>query len=256
MIEQLSAVVVSQLTQVPPPTPQVEIDSGVQTPLAQQPPGHDSALHRQAPPVQTEPVPHDARVPQVHPPETASQPSLILGSQARQAWPPTPQVAATGTWQTPAAQHPRGQDCALQTHTPLTQTLPAPHATVAPHWHCPVAPQLSARVRSQVTHAAPPNPQVAVERAAQVEPEQHPEGQLVVLQSLHTPPAQIRPAQFWQALPALPQLVLLVPGKQVVPEQQPLGHDVRSQVQTPVTQRWPAAHGPPAPHWQAPVVEH
>jgi len=114
---------------------------------------------------------------------------------------------------------------------------------------------LSARVGSQATHAAPPVPQVTVDAVAQVDPEQQPLGQLVVLQSLQTPPAQIRPAQSWQAAPPAPQALLAVPVKQVVPEQQPLGHDVRSQTHAPLTQRWPVPHGAPLPHWHAPLAE-
>ncbi len=105
-------------------------------------------------------------------------------------------------------------------------------------------------------HAAPPSPQVTADDAAQVEPEQQPLGQFVVLQSLQTPPAQIRPAQSWQAAPPAPHELLAVPVRQAVPEQQPLGHDVRSQTHAPLTQRWPAPHGAPVPHWQAPAAEH
>jgi hypothetical protein len=114
---------------------------------------------------------------------------------------------------------------------------------------------LSARVGSQVTQAAPPDPQVVVDFMAQVEPEQQPLGQFVVLQSLHTPPVQMRPAQFWHRPPPLPQIVSLVPARQVVPEQQPLGQDVRSQTHAPVTQCCPVPHGAPRPHAQVPVVE-
>jgi hypothetical protein len=48
--------------------------------------------------------------------------------------------------------------------------------------------------------------------------------------------------------------VLLVPVRQLVPEQQPPGQEVRSQRQAPPAQRWPASHGGPEPHWQVPVV--
>ena len=82
----------------------------------------------------------------------------------------------------------------------------------------------------------------------QVEPEQHPPGQVVGLQSAQAPPAQMRPAQSWQAAPPLPQLLPLVPGRQVLFAQQPLGHEVRSQTQAPAWQRWPAPHGAPGPH--------
>ena len=149
-----------------------------------------------------------------------------------------------------------GHDCALQTQAPPTQALPAPHAAWLPHWHWPVTAQLSAWLGSQVTQAAPPSPQVVLDGAAQVDPEQQPPGQFVVLQSLQTPPPQMRPAQSWQRAPPLPQLLLLVPARQVAPEQHPLGQEVRSQTHAPLTQRWPPAHGAPVPHWQVPVVEH
>ena len=54
---------------------------------------------------------------------------------------------------------------------------------------------MSARAGSHATHAAPPVPQVTVDDVAQVDPEQQPLGQFMVLQSLQAPPAQIRPAQ-------------------------------------------------------------
>jgi hypothetical protein len=107
---------------------------------------------------------------------------------------------------------------------------------------------LSARVASHATHAAPPVPQVTADDVAHVDPEQQPLGQLVVLQSLQTPPAQIRPAQSWQAAPPAPHALLAVPVRQVVPEQQPLGHDVRSHTHAPLTQRWPMPQGAPVPH--------
>jgi hypothetical protein len=135
----------------------------------------------------------------------------------------------------------------LQTQLPATQIVPAPQAAPAPQWHAPSA-QPSARVGSQVTHAAPPEPQVLVDGAAHVEPEQQPPAHVVALQSLHTPPAQMRPLQSWQAAPPLPQLVLLVPAAQVVPAQQPLGQEMPSQTQAPARQRCPPPQGAPAPH--------
>lgn len=38
------------------------------------------------------------------------------------------------------------------------------------------------------------------------------------------------------------------------PAQQPLGHDVESQRQVPLTQRWPLAHIAPPPHVQLPLA--
>ncbi len=144
----------------------------------------------------------------------------------------------------------------MHTHAPLTQPVPAAQVGFTPHWHFPVLAQLSARVGSQVTQAAPPRPQLPVDGAAQVVPEQQPPGQFVVLQLLQTPPAQIRPAQSWHAAPPAPHALLAVPVRHVVPEQQPLAQDVLSQTQAPLTQRWPAPHGAPVPHWQVPAVEH
>jgi len=87
---------------------------------------------------------------------------------------------------------------------------------------------LSARAGSHITHAAPPEPHDVVDSAAHVDPEQHPLGQVVALQPVHAPPVQAPPLQSWQAAPPVPQLMPLVPARQVVPEQQPLGQDVRS----------------------------
>jgi hypothetical protein len=41
---------------------------------------------------------------------------------------------------------------------------------------------------------------------------------------------------------------------QVLPAQQPLGHDVASHTQAPLTQRWPALQAGPVPQVQAPFV--
>jgi hypothetical protein len=133
--EQLSAVVRSQVTQVLPPVPQVASEVGVQTPLAQQPVGHVCALHTHVPPTHAEPLPQEGLPWQVQAPAVASQPSLIFASHGTHTWPPMPQVAAEGVWQTPLAQQPLGQDCALHTHAPPTHAVPAPQVGFAPHWH-------------------------------------------------------------------------------------------------------------------------
>jgi hypothetical protein len=55
----------------------------------------------------------------------------------------------------------------------------------------------------------------------------------------------------------VPQVALSVPGRQVVPEQQPFGHEVASHTQAPSTQRWPAVQAaPPAPQAQVPPARH
>jgi hypothetical protein len=45
--------------------------------------------------------------------------------------------------------------------------------------------------------------------------------------------------------PPIPQTSSLVPGSQALLAQQP-AHEVASQVQMPLTQRWPVGHAPPA----------
>jgi hypothetical protein len=42
---------------------------------------------------------------------------------------------------------------------------------------------------------------------------------------------------------------------QVLPLQQPVGHDVASQAHAPATQRWPLPHAGPLPHVHAPANE-
>jgi hypothetical protein len=74
----------SQATQLPPPTPQLPIESATQVPLAQQPFGQDSALQRQTPPTQVVPLSQRGALPQTQAPVRGSQPSLVAGSQATQ----------------------------------------------------------------------------------------------------------------------------------------------------------------------------
>jgi hypothetical protein len=49
----------------------------------------------------------------------------------------------------------------LHTHAPLTQTVPAAHAALAPHAQAPAAEQLSAMEAPHFVHAPPLAPQVA-----------------------------------------------------------------------------------------------
>jgi hypothetical protein len=133
--EQLSAVVRSHVTQDPPPTPQVASELVVQTPLAQQPVGQVVALQTQVPDTHCAPEPQEGFPWQLQVPVVASQPSLFLASHGWHALPPRPQASMDGVWHTPPEQQPLGQDCALHTHAPLTQAVPAPQIGFAPHWH-------------------------------------------------------------------------------------------------------------------------
>jgi hypothetical protein len=188
--EQSSARPGSQATHVPPAMPHAAVDDGMQVPFAQQPLGHERALHTHAPLTHTVPASQASLLPQRQTPVVALQPSASVGAQDVQLTPPMPQVANAGAAQTPLLQQPPGQDCVSHVHVPAMQLVPAPHAGLPPQRHPPVAAQLSARDISHVTQAAPPLPHALVEPVVvQVEPEQQPPRQLDGLQSLHTPPA-------------------------------------------------------------------
>lgn len=254
--EQLSAAIRPQARQVPPRVPQAASVGVVHTSRAQQPFGQELASQTQAPLTHRAPLPQAGLLPQRQVPEVVLQLSASAGSQLTQVAPPTPQVVDDCATQAPPAQQPVGQDCALHVQTPATQLVPALQAGLAPQRHAPVTEQLSARVASHVTHAAPPAPHAVVDPAlVQVEPEQQPPWQLVALQSAQAPPRQSPLLQVWQAAPPVPQALLSVPARQLVPAQQPLGHEVLSQTQAPPTHRFLAGHAGPAPHWQAPVAE-
>ena len=116
---------------------------------------------------------------------------------------------------------------------------------------------MSARDGSHETQAAPLAPQAISDFfRVQVEPEQHPSTQFVVVQSLHTPLVQMPEAQLPHAAPPVPQAAGSVPAWHPVLEQQPFGHEVPSHTQAPFKQRKPSSHGAPAPHRQAPVWLH
>ncbi len=132
----------------------------------------------------------------------------------------------------------------------------------------PPAVQRSAAVALQAVHAPPPTPHADTEATRQPLVSQHPALHEVALQT-HAPATQLRPAaqaapaphlhappeqvsaccglQPVQASPLVPHAVA-VGIVHVAPEQQPVGHDVASQMQSPALHRWPAPHGPPAPH--------
>ena len=99
------------------------------------------------------------------------------------------------------------------------------------------APELhrSALVEEQAEQAPPPPPHVVVLGVLQVAPTQQPLGQV----ALH--PVQTLFTQFSvaphepQVEPPVPHAEGEVPARQVVPEQQPDGHDVPLHTQAPLT---------------------
>jgi hypothetical protein len=172
-------------------------------------------------------------------------------------------------------QHPFGHEVPSHTHAPPTQRWPTEQGAPPPHWQLPVAEHRSA-VIPQLVHAPPFAPQLPTACALQVVPEQHPVGhdvpshtQLPCAQRWPAPQAgpapqpQLPVAEQLSAVmtlhatharPADPQLVSDGGVTQVVPLQQPLGHDVPSQTQAPATQRWPVPHIGPPPHEQLPPL--
>jgi hypothetical protein len=121
-----------QATQLRPPTPQVATAGVWQTPPAQQPPGHDSALQAQTPAWQVVPAAHAALAPQRHAP-AAPQLSDRTASQVTQAAPPVPQAVTVGVAQVTPEQQPTGQFAGVQLlHTPPLQIRPAQSWQSAP----------------------------------------------------------------------------------------------------------------------------
>ena len=153
-----------------------------------------------------------------------------------QATPPVPHVPLPEVWHFPElSQQPDGHDVASQTHLPcVLQSWFAPHTA----------------------HTPPPTPQADVDGVVLHTPlAQHP---------LHDAPPQLQapPLQAWPAahIPhALPEdphalVVWLAVRTQVVPSQQPPGHEDGVQVHAPAAlQAWLAAHipheAPPVPHF-------
>jgi hypothetical protein len=195
----------AQVSQAAPPAPHAEglVPSSQVVPLQQ--PEHEAGSHTQVPPEQRWPAPHGEPVPHWHAP-LAEQPSARSAPQSLQLEPPTPQVSTERAWHTLPAQQPAAQDAALHSQAPPTQRWVASQACAAPHWHAPLAEQLSARVLSHCTQVAPPTPHVASARGWQAPPAQQPPGQET---SSHTqaPPWQRRPSAHgapfphWQAPP-------------------------------------------------------
>ena len=168
-----------------------------QVPFEQQPAGQDRASQIQLPDAQRAPVAQAAAVPQRQVPVAPSHESAVVDEQAAQACPPIPHAPGEAEVQVfPFKQQPLGHDAASHTQLPATQLLPAPQAGLAPHWHAPDDPHMSARAGSQVTHAAPLPPQAIGPAGLQVGPEQQP-AQFPELHALQTPPVQGPPPQSW-----------------------------------------------------------
>ena len=220
----------SQAPQLAPGAPQVLRVRSVQTSPAQQPLGHEAAVHLQLPLVQAWPAPQRAPVPHAQLP-ALEQPSARRGSHEKQVDPRVPHAAAVAGWvQTFPVQQPEVHDVASHSHCPLMQRSPLPHAAPAPHLHAPSLPQLLAWVVSQAAQVAPAAAHEVSERVVQPMPEQQPLGQVVASQPpspllLPPPPPPIPPSELLPPpVPPSPgQLARQKPLQQtVLPRQSPV----------------------------------
>lgn len=178
--------------------------------------------------------------------------SARVASHPTQTEPPLPQLVSAGALQVAPAQQPFGQLVALQPlQCPAVQVWPAgqvvqalpppPHElALSPLRHAPAAQQpLGHDVLSQTQV-------LATQRCPGV--------QLAPLPHRQTPLAEQlseRASQTTQLAPAVPQ-VATERVEQITPLQHPPGHDVPSQTQRPLSQRWPPAHAADEPHAQVP----
>lgn len=173
-------------------------------------------------------------------------------------------------------QQPFGQLAALQTHAPPRHCWFAGQAApVVPHSQVPVEVQALLENALQAMQTWPPLPQwLASSAVMQRPPEQQPVEHEVPSQmqapALHrwpvphaaptpqpqTPLTQLSlcESQGAHIAPLAPH-ALALRVVQVVPEQQPDGHDVASQTQLPIEQRWPAEHAAWVPHMHWPAVQ-
>jgi hypothetical protein len=219
----------------------------------EQQPSHETASQTQTPPAQRWRGPQAAPVPQRHVP-SPPQLSAVM-AQATHVAPCRPHVSRDRVVHVAPAQHPPAHDVASQMQAPATQCWPGSHGARPPHWHWPLAAQVSARVASQAAQGTPPVPHVAGEGAVHTAPRQQPPAQVAAVQALHPPPLQISGAtQAAHAPPPPPQAPFAEPGRQAVPAQQP-PQDEESQTHAPLEQRCPVRHGGPSPHRQEPPVE-
>jgi hypothetical protein len=217
-LEQVSAFVESQAMHALPPVPQAEALAATHWLPLQQAPAERQLVesHTHLAPEQCWPATHAAPPPQVQPVD--AQPSDIVGSQALQAL-------------LPLAGH-------CVNVGGLTQLLLASQQPPA---------QVEA-VQRQAYWSAPPTkkqPWPAGQGGWLPQPQ--------VLPLKHVSTDWPLFVQSTQAAPPSPQVVA-EGAWQVLPPQQPNGHEVALQTHAPATHCWPAVQAAPEPHWQAPAA--
>lgn len=169
---------------------------------------------------------------------------------------PLPQAATDGLLQVAPEQQPPGQLIALHPlQRPASQVCPAGQVSQAPPpapHDCGVVPGAHRPCAQQpVGQEVPSHTQVlATQRWPTAHAAPLPHRQLPVAEQLSE-----RASQAAQVAPPVPQL----PServRQVLPLQQPLGHEVASQTHPVSVQRWPATQAAAPPQVHAPVALH
>lgn len=150
--------------------------------------------------------------------------------QDSHATPPVPQLSLdVPLWQELPSQQPVGQLVASQTQLPPTHRCPLEHRSLPPHSQLP--------------------PLHRSERRSQPPPPAH----------LQAPVAgeHVSPGRHATHLaPPLPHALVVSPGMQVPPMQQPEGQPAGSHSHVPSMQRSPPAQALPLPQTQSPAGEH
>lgn len=201
-----------------PSYPQWYFDGERQVEPLQQPVGQLVESHTHEPPTHSCPDEQAPLPPHWHAPDV-EQLSLVMELHIVHVPPPVPQVLRDRVWHVPLpSQQPLGHEVESHVHMPLTQCCPLAHGDEVPHWHAPLAEQVSAATGSHATQALPPVPQALVVGVVHTGPLQQPLRQLVELQPLQAPLVQVCPlGHAWQLPPPLPQKLMLVPDWHVVP---------------------------------------
>jgi hypothetical protein len=213
-----------------PPVPHADWVGGVvHTPvLLQQPFEQDVASHTQLPLSQCCPGAHAGPFPQEHAP-ALEQLSVLIGSQARHADPPTPQAVTDWPLHVGPEQQPVAQFIAHPLHVPLLQVCPEgqlwhiepplPQAIVPfPAWQVPVVSQ------HPVGHEVPSHTQAPLRH-------RWPDGQAAFDPHMHLPPTHesaVSAAHAMHAPPPAPHAPIDCGVQVLWSSQQPFGQEVAS----------------------------
>lgn len=218
---------------------------------SQQPFEHEFGPQPQLPFTQRAPAEQAGPLPQVHPP-LAEQPSAVVLSHSTQTAPPVPQVVIAEGLHVAPEQQPFAQVAAHPLHRPSAHDCPDGHASHAPP---PVPHEFTVSPGKHMPFWQQPSGQDVPSQTQVLPTQRWPSAQAVPVPHRQAPVAEQlseRASHTAQLDPASPQ-VASERVSQAFPLQQPLGHEVASQMHSPPAQRWPPTHAGPEPHSQFPV---